>query len=1038
MQILAVNPDNPAEYYVAVASGGVWKTTNGGTTYEPIFDGQGSYSIGCVEMAPSNNNVIWVGTGENNNQRSVAYGDGVYRSLDGGKSWKNMGLKSSEHIGQIAIHPANSNIVYVAAYGPLWSKGGERGLYKTVDGGENWELILEIDEHTGINEVILDFENPEVVYSAAHQRRRHVFTYVGGGPGSGIHKSIDGGKTWKKLSSGLPANMGRIGMAMSPADHNYLYAIIEAENGKGGTFRSTDRGESWSKMSSYVTSGNYYQELICDPHNKDKFFSMNTWLHHSVDGGKHVVATGETSKHVDNHCIWIDPLHTDHWLVGCDGGLYETWDHAKSWSYKPNLPVIQFYKVAVDNDVPFYNVYGGTQDNNSMGGPSRTINNHGILNSDWRITNGGDGFESAIDPKNPNIVYAQSQHGWLVRYDKASGESVGIKPVADKEGPALRWNWDAPLLISPHNNKRLYFAANALFRSDDRGDSWKRISGDLTQQIDRNQLKVMGQVLSTDVVMKNKSTTMYGNIVALDESPVQEGLVYVGTDDGLIQVTEDNGANWRKIASFPGVPKNTYVNAISCSKYDANVVFAVFNNHKQGDFKPYILKSFDKGATWTAIQSDLPERGSVYDVVQDHVDKDLLFCGTEFGCFFSQNGGEHWSQLKSGLPTIAVRDLEIQERENDLVLASFGRGFYILDDYSALRTKQAEIKGKSAYVFPVKDALMFVDARPLGLRGKGSQGENLYVAENPPIGAVFTYYLGDTLETAKQRRQRLEKKLRKEGNDIAYPTMDQLRNEDREESPYLIFSITDANGKEVRRIRSGVGRGVKRVVWDFYLTPQTPIKLKPRKPGRYGEAETGPLALPGKYAVEIFKVVGSEVTSISNKQEFVCKWLDHSTLPATDKAALLSFQNDVEELRKVVFAVQKVNSQYNEQLKYAKAAIVQTPGIEMALLKDVERIEESMYQINLKLNGDRSKSKRDIETKESVSGMVWDIVGNMWRARSAPSGLNKGLYNEASEMLGPLLEELTVQIGAIDKLKSQLDLKGVPYTPGRLPVWKAK
>ena len=430
---LAVNPKNTAEYFVAVASGGVWKTTNAGITFKPVFDKQGSYSIGCVSIAPANANIVWVGTGENNNQRSVAYGDGVYKSEDGGNTWKNMGLKSSEHIGKILIHPTNSDIVYVSSMGPLWNEGGDRGIYKTTDGGKTWKQIFKIDKHTGVADMQMDPRNPNVIYAASQQRRRHVFTYIGGGPGSGVFKTKDGGASWDTINKGLPAvDKGRIGLALSPANPDVIYAIVEASDGKGGFFRSTDQGASWNKMNKYKTSGNYYQEIVCDPLNVDKVFMMDTWLHHTINGGKTVVKTGEKSKHVDNHAMWIDPSNTDHWLVGCDGGLYETWDHAKNWHYKANLPITQFYKVSVDNASPFYNIYGGTQDNNSQGGPSRTINEHGISNYDWFITNGGDGFESAIDPEDPNIVYAQSQYGWLVRYDKKSGERTGIKPQHKK------------------------------------------------------------------------------------------------------------------------------------------------------------------------------------------------------------------------------------------------------------------------------------------------------------------------------------------------------------------------------------------------------------------------------------------------------------------------------------------------------------------------------------------------------------------------------------------------------------------------------
>ena len=550
---IAIDPNDHNTWYVGVASGGVWKTTNHGTTFKPIFDSQASYSIGCITLSPSNSNTVWVGTGENNNQRSVAYGDGVYKSLDGGRTFKNMGLKTSEHIGKIIVHPSNENIVWVAAYGPLWSKGGDRGIYKTTDGGKTWKRTLEISEHTGIAEIAIDPTNSDILYASAHQRRRREWTYIGGGPESGLFKSTDGGETWREINEGLPkTEMGRIGLAVSPVDPNYIYAIVEARNDKKGFYRSTNKGESWIKMSDYKTSGNYYQEIVCDLTDKNKVFSMNTWLHHTEDGGKSFKATGEKNKHVDNHCIWIDPSDPDHWIVGCDGGIYETYNHAAEWKYYSNLPIIQFYKVATDNDSPFYNIYGGTQDNNSMGGPSATINNAGILNSDWFITNGGDGFESAIDPENPNISYAQAQYGWLVRYDKASGERTPIQPMPGKGEEAIRWNWDAPLILSPHDNKTLYFCANKVFKSTNRGDDWKTISPDLSQQIDRNKLEVMGQIWAIDAVMKNKSTTKYGNIVAFDESPIIKGLLYTGTDDGLIQVSLNDGASWSKTNSFPG------------------------------------------------------------------------------------------------------------------------------------------------------------------------------------------------------------------------------------------------------------------------------------------------------------------------------------------------------------------------------------------------------------------------------------------------------------------------------------------------------
>ncbi|MHC4886630.1 MAG: WD40/YVTN/BNR-like repeat-containing protein, partial [Planctomycetota bacterium] len=851
---IAVNTKDFNEYYVAVASGGVWKTTNHGVSFSPIFDGEGSYSVGCITMDPSQPATLWVGTGENNNQRSVGYGDGVYKSTDGGKSWKNMGLKESEHIAKIIVHPEDSDVIYVAAYGPLWSDGGDRGIYKSNDGGVHWEQIHSVSDKTGACDLVMDPTDPDVMYAAYHQRRRHVFTYIGGGPESALYKTTDGGKTWVESKSGLPeGKMGRIGLAISPADANVVYAIVEAEGGKGGFFRSTNKGATWEKRSKYKTSGNYYQEIICDPHDVDKVFSMNTWLHHTENGGKTFVKTGEANKHVDNHCIWINPTDTDHWIVGCDGGIYETYDHAATWEYKANLPITQFYKVSIDYDEPFYNVFGGTQDNNSQAGPSRTINNAGILNADWYITVGGDGYETQVDPTDPNIIYAQWQYGGLIRYDRQSGERIGIKPQPGKDEAAFRWNWDAPLLISPHDNKTLFFCANKVFKTEDRGNSWTAISPDLTRQIDRNKLKVMGEVQSPDVVMKNKSTTIYGNIVAFDQSPINADLLYVGTDDGLIQVSEDGGDTWSKKESFRGVPEMTYVNMLWASQHDENVVYATFNNHKRGDFKPYIMKSVDKGKSWTALQNDLPQRGTVYSIAEDHVESNLLFAGTEFGCYVSVNGGQNWVELSAGLPTICIRDMAIQKRENDLVLGTFGRGFYVLDDYSPLRAVSKEVMDKKAGIFPIKPSLAYVESNPLGLRGVGSQGASMYSAPNPAFGATFTYYVKDKPKSPKEARQEKEKKAKEAGKDIDYPSYEDFVKEDTYEKAYRLFIVKDDKGKEVRKIRQSVSEGIQRVNWNLRYPPTTPIRTDTAKVGRYSSPNEGPLALPGNYTVELWQ-----------------------------------------------------------------------------------------------------------------------------------------------------------------------------------------
>ena len=1028
---LAVNPNNTSEYYVAVASGGVWKTTNHGTTYNPIFDGEGSYSIGCVTIDPNNANTIWVGTGENNNQRSVAYGDGVYKSVNGGKSWKNMGLKDSEHISKVIVDPRNSDVIYVAAYGPLWSAGGERGVYKSVDGGENWERIHHVSENTGTADLVMDPDNPDVLYAADHQRRRHVFTYIGGGEESSLYKTEDGGKTWEEIVNGLPkGKMGRIGLAVSPVNSNYVYAIVEAEDGKHGFYRSTNKGLNWSKRSSYKTSGNYYQEIICDPKDVDKVFSMSTWLHHTEDGGKTFKRTGEKRKHVDNHCIWINPEDTDHWIVGCDGGIYETWDHAQNWHYKPNLPIIQFYKVAVDNDTPFYNIYGGTQDNNSMGGPSRTINNAGILNSDWFITNGGDGFESQVDPKNPNIVYAQAQYGWLVRYDRQSGEKIGIQPMPGKGEAAYRWNWDAPLVVSNHNNKRLYFAANKVFKSDDRGNTWQTISDDLTRQLDRNQMKVMGEVQSPDVVMKNKSTTIFGNIVALDESALNEDLLYAGTDDGLIQITEDGGQNWKKKESFPGVPSMTYVNMLLASQHDESTVYAVFNNHKQGDFKPYLLKSTDKGNSWESIAGNLPERGSVYAIAEDHENKNLLFAGTEFGVFFTIDGGENWVQLKSGVPTIAVRDLAIQKRENDLVLGTFGRGFYVLDDYTPLRSLSKEKLEEEAVIFPVRDGLQYIESNPLGGKGTSSQGASLYAANNPDFGVTFTYFVKEKPKSPTDIRRENEKKAKEDGEDIDYPTYADFVAEDRYEKPFLLFVIKDEEGNEIQRLKSSVKTGINRITWNMRYPSTTPIRLTKESVGRYSMPSQGPLVLPGNYSIELLQSDNGEIKKLTDPVSFSIQALDNSSL-ARQTEENIAFKTEIAELRRQFRGTNANLSELDKRLGFITGAIENYPGTDLDWIKQVKMLEDSIHTIRIDMWGDSHKSRRDVETLPGTGSRISTVVYQTWYSTSNPTATQKEQYALAKEEYATIKTAVQYVKSEVEKLEELLNQKGVPYTPNR-------
>ncbi|HSF14225.1 MAG TPA: glycosyl hydrolase [Vicinamibacteria bacterium] len=1039
---IAVHPTDRKTYYVAAASGGVWKTTNSGTTWTPIFDDQPSYSIGCITIDPNNPLVVWVGTGENNSQRSVSYGDGVYKSLDGGKSWKNMGLQTSEHIAEIVVDPRDSKTVYVASQGPLWRSGGERGLYKTTDGGETWSLVLEISENTGVTDVVMDPRNPDVLVAASYQRRRHVWTLIDGGPESAIYKSTDAGASWAKVTKGLPTgDVGRIGLAQSPAEPDVVYAIIEATEDKGGVFRSLDGGWNWEKRGDHVSgSPQYYQELIADPLRAERVYSMDTWMMVSEDGGKTFARVGENFKHVDNHALYIDPEDTDYLLAGCDGGVYESFDRGATWHFKANLPITQFYRVEVDNDTPFYNVYGGTQDNFSLGGPSRTTTAHGIINADWFVTRGGDGFETVIDPENPDILYAQSQHGGLVRFDRKSGEETFIQPQPGAGESELKWNWDSPIIISPHSPTRLYFAANRLFRSEDRGDSWRPVSPDLSAGIDRNALEVMGKVWSVDAVAKNNSTSMYGSIVSLSESPLVEGLIYVGTDDGLIQTTANGGADWFRTELPREVPERTYVSRLAASVHDTDTLYAAFDNHKMGDFKPYLFKSADRGANFVSISGNLPGNGSVYTVVEDHENPNLLFAGTEFGVYFTVDGGAQWIELSGGLPTISVRDIAIQRRENDIVLGTFGRGFYILDDYSPLRRSGAESLRSEALLFPVKRTWMYMESTPLGLRGKSFQGDSFYTADNPPFGAVFTYYLRDELKTRKKRRQDEEKRIEGEGGTIRYPSWDALRAEDRETEPAIFLTVRDGEGNVVRRLEGPESKGFHRVAWDLRFPDSRPTRLKETPPDNpFASPPQGPMVVPGTYEVSLSKRVGGVVTPLGEPQRFETVALGTATLPAEDKAALLAFQQETAALQRAVLGAVRAVENTRERLDYIEKAVLQAPEADPSLLDETRALEDRLYDIDVALSGDDTIESRAEPAPLGILERVQDIVSAQWQSTSAPTETSRANYRIAADAFEPVLEDLRTLIDIdVRALEQKLDVADAPWTPGRLPSWRRR
>ena len=887
---IEIDPKNPSVWYIASAFGGLWKTENRGINFTQVFPRIGeveAFSLCCVVVDPKDSNVVWLGTGENASQRSAHFGTGLYKSLDAGKSWTRVGLEHSEHIGKILIDPRNSNVVWVASQGPLFSAGGDRGLYKTTDGGTTWARSLHVNDDTGVSDIVFDPRNPDVVFAGTYQRRRHVGQMIGGGPDGGVFRTTNGGRQWAKLSSGLPpGEVGRIALAADPKKPGRVYALIDAKiaggGGRGagragggagggqagggqagaagaagqagargaagggqagargaggagaagadagrrgggppapylapppptaddgrGFYRTEDNGNTWTRLSTYRGGGPaYYSEIFVDPREPDTIWSVNTNFDWSKDGGKtwtpigienstQYLSTlgqgggrgaGSFSVHVDHHAVEFDATDANHILIGNDGGVYETYDNGRTWRFFANLPITQFYRVGVGNEEPFYTICGGTQDNFSMCGPSRTTHALGIRTSDWYLVRGGDGFQAWPDPKDPNYVYATSQEGGLARFDRRTGTATGLNPRASGGG-GDRTNWDAPYIISPHSNTRLYWASNFVYRSDDRGDTWTRISPDLSRNLNRNELEIMGRIWPQGSIALHESTTALSNVVTIDESPLLEGLIWVGTDDGLVQVTEDGGKNWRKIEDFPNVPKWTYVTDVGPSPRDANVVFVTLNNWQRGDYKPYIVKSTDRGRTWTNITGNLPDKHDVWTIAQDHVNGDLLFAGTEFGLFVTVDGGRQWTQLRGGMPPTQIRDMQLQRRESDVVMGTFGNGFWVLDDYSPLREVSAAALNEEARLFPLRHAYQI---RPWGVTDPGSAGiatlGGNYTTPNPPNGAVLTYNVGQRIADDAQ----------------------------------LVIDIMDNANRRVRRLTVSKDLGLRRVVWNLQVDP---------------------------------------------------------------------------------------------------------------------------------------------------------------------------------------------------------------------------
>lgn len=1032
---VAVDQEEPNTWYIAVASGGLWKTTNAGTTFKPIFDDKPSYSMGCVTIDPSVHSTVWLGTGENNGGRHISFGDGVYVSHDSGSTWQHKGLEQSEHISKILVDPRDSNVVFAASQGPLWSAGGERGLFKSTDGGNSWKNVLSAggkgksveenkDSYTGVTDVVMDPKNPEIMYAATHQRHRNVWAIINTGPETGIYKSTDGGDNWTELKTGLPgSDMGKISLQVSPQKSNVVYATIELNGRKGGFWRSENFGASWKKTSDFVSGGtgpHYYQELWADPHRYGVLYQANNYFSRSTDNGDTWESVEGRYKHVDNHAVAFHPTDKDFLLVGCDGGVYRTYDYCKTWVFCANLPLAQFYKVSVDNDYPFYNVAGGTQDNNSQYGPSATSNVQGIRNSDWRITIGGDGHDTAIDPEDPDTIYAESQQGYLRRFDRKTGESVMIQPQPGKGEDSFRFNWDSPIFISPHSHTRLYFASQFLHRSDDRGDSWKKVSPDLSRNRKRYELPTMGRVHSIDAGYDLYAMSQHSNITSISESPLVEGLLYVGTDDGLIQVSEDGGKNWRKTDKIFGVPEYFFVNDIKADLHDADTVYACIDDHKTGDYKPYVVKSTDRGRTWDLMVGNLPDKHICWRIVQDHVREDLFFLATEFGIFCTLDAGKKWFELNSGLPTISFRDLEIQKRENDLVAASFGRSFYVLDDYSPLREATSELftAGKF-HMFPIRRAFWYVRSDALGGE-KGFQGDSMFNAKNPDYGAVFRYYIAEEHKSLKAKRKEAEAKIRKAGGDVPIPSFQELQAEEDEVLPRFYIEVSDKAGTTVARKDISGGKGIHKVTWDFTYE------------GLTGGFRGGPMAAPGTYTVQAYKFADGTAESLGEAVEFDVESIVNPTLPMQNRTKLIASIKKMGLYLNKVNAISQTLSEQVDQVDDLIGKIKAVPQGTPELLAEAQTLKLRMDKFSRQLRGSDLKGSRWVMDQPSITSRLQRALYGGLRGTHGPTKTTRQQWEIGKQQFEELEADLLQLIGEdMEAFLRSVDDAGIPWTRGR-------
>lgn len=1023
----AVVESNPNIVYVGTASGGVWKTANNGTTWEPVFDKEGVSTIGDIAIAPSDPSIVWVGTGEPNNRQSSSWGDGIYKSLDGGKTWKRMGLEATHHIGRIVIHPKNPDVVYVAAQGHLWGPNPERGVYKTSDGGQKWTQVLKINDDTGVSDIAMDPESPDILYAAAYERRRTPYGFNGGGLGSAIYKTTDGGATWKKLTKGLPyengGDTGRIGLDIYRKNPDIVYAVIQHE--KGGTFRSEDKGETWKKMGDTDPRPSYYSQIRVDPNNDLRIWELGAQVFYSEDGGKTFATQRVHGIHGDFHAMWIDPGDSNHMLAGSDGGIHWSYDAGKTWDFLNVIAIGQFYEVGLDNQKP-YQICGGLQDNASWCGPSQTLMADGIVNDDWTLMPGGDGFYAEIDPVEPWIVYTESQDGHLSRRDARFGQQRSIMPQAKAGDPHYRFQWNSPVAVSSHDHNTIYYGGNYLFKSTDRGDSWTRLGGDLTTGVDRNKLPILGKVPDKNTLSRHDGVQDYPTITTLSESPVTPNVLWVGTDDGNLQVTRDGGKSWKNVADrVKGVPKGTYVSRVLASKYAEGAAYATFDGHRSDDYNVYIFTTTDFGETWKAIRNGIPDSAGTVHVVREHPrTHNLLFAGTEFGLWVSWDRGANWTALKNNFPTVPVDDIEIQARDNDLVLATHGRSVWIFDDLTPIEKLDSAVTNSDLTFFTPRTATEWSLKRR-----HWSGGQKVYLAKNPPYGVILNYYLKEAVPPEAPKTSKEDKEKKSEAATEAANLEAAAKKEGK-----VKIRVADKDGKLVRELDGPGAAGVNRTNWDLRWNPAaepTPQQLQAMAAG-FGFGPRGPLVEPGEYTITI--KAGSKEAS----QKVVVEADPRIQISAADRAARREAIDKLYAMAKTTAKDRKTIEGIKEALKNARdqwkkdAGKPDAPKIPEDIVKAADELQKRVDPVAEKYVRDREglgNAGPPFQWKpEPLPDQVQGLLGDLDGFSAAPGGQQQEriaelmtLVSEASAAVKNISE---VDLPALNK---KMNDAGIPH-----------